>query len=105
MTVSSSLLNLIPVSQPTPAPDSAAKITASINISDIEDDLPRKNEEPLFENDFWNNIAQKIKQKIFDARIKKLENTPAEKRTSAQQAEYEANERSIGYNTDLDYMV
>ena len=104
MTVSPSLLNTIPLPSQNIQTTASSPSVASVNVSDVKDDLPR-HEEPLFENNFLNNFAQKIKQKIFEARIKKLENIPPEKRTVSQQAEIEANEKQIGYNTELDYMV
>lgn len=104
MTVSPSLLNTIPLPSQNIQTTASVPSVASVNVSDVKDDLPRY-EEPLFENNFLNNFAQKIKQKIFEARMKKLENIPPEKRTVSQQAEIEANEKQIGYNTELDYMV
>lgn len=103
MTVSNNLLNVVSVQKN----NNLKNITpvASVCIADVSEDSLFKEEEPLFSNKALNVLAEKIKQKLFDLRIKKLENIPPEKRTKIQEAEIEANQRQIGYNTDLDCMI
>ena len=97
MVVYASLLSKIPITEKNWQIKSNVPSVASVKISDIEEDRPFYDKEPLFKNNFLNKLATKIKNIYAQKRIEKLENIPEESRTPVQKAEIEANKQSLDY--------
>lgn len=88
MTVGTSLLSQIPI----PQKHSDIKVTtplASVKVGEIENDIPKQTTTPT------NSWLDKLKNKFIEYRMNKIANKSPEERTPNEQAEYEANQKSI----------
>ena len=88
MTTSTSLLSKIPIPQ---KPNDIIVTTplASVKVGDIEQDTPKAH---TTESTSW---WQKLKNKYIEYRMNKIANKSPEQRTANEQAEYEANQKSL----------
>ena len=91
MTAYASLLSQIPIPQKQWQTTTKAPIVASVKVGEI-DGLSKSEQ-----SDFGLSFLDKIKQKLVEKRLAKLESIPPEKRTAIQQAEIEANKKSLDY--------
>jgi len=86
MTVSRSLLAQIPLPKQEMKPTTPV---ASIKVGDVEAD------KSCVENNTSNNWLDRLKNKIIEYRMKKIAQKSPEERTPNEQAEYEANQKSM----------
>ena len=93
MTAYASLLSQIPMPQRQWQTVVKAPVVASVKVGDVGACTNSAN------TDSKTGFVEKIKQKLIEKRLASLESIPPEKRTLVQQAEIEANNKS------LDYMV
>lgn len=94
MAIESNLVSQIPLPSQNWQIKSNVPAVASVKVSDVEDDTP---DNTAVVQNKSNGFFEKIKAYFVAKRIKQLENIPAEKRTPAQQAEIEANQKSADY--------
>ena len=100
MVAGTSLISVMQKTSQNRQTQTATPVIASVKVGNIAGDnseTPKKS--------FFTRIIENLKTRLVQKRIAKLESIPPEKRTVSQQAEIEANEKQIVYNTELDYMV
>ncbi len=89
MTVNASLISQIPVTSATQQPSVNMPAVASVKVGDVvETHNGVVYEEPK-------GLVEKFKAWLVEYRMKKLEEKSPEKRTPSEQAEYEANQKSL----------
>ena len=91
MTAHASLLSQIPMPQAQWKTITQTPVVASVKVGDVGDTAKYE------KTDFQFGFIEKIKQKLIEKRLAKLENIPPERRTPVQQAEIEANKKSLDY--------
>ena len=95
MVSGTSLLSQIPISG---QKSEVQPPVASVNVGDVEiegsDSNPLNNNPSLFLSE-GNSFFQKLKNKFIQYRMNKIAQKSPEQRTPTEQAEYEANQRSL----------
>lgn len=97
MAVYASLLSSIPVPKQQWQTKSDIPVVASVKVADVDDSdsaAIQKKSSDSHTSLFGRYIAN-LKQKMLETRIKKLESIPEQSRTPVQQAELEANKKSL----------
>lgn len=92
MVSGASLLSTIPTTTQNWQTQSKTPIIASVRVGDVVGEEPKQDN-----RSFITKYIDKLKENMIQKRIKKLESIPPEKRTPAQQAEYDANKQSMNY--------
>lgn len=97
MPVYASLLSNVPVPEQNWHTKSNAPAIASIKVGEVCQSGPSQTN--VMQNDssktFFGKWINNLRQKLVQKRMQKLESIPEDKRTPAQQAEYEANQKSL----------
>lgn len=94
MAIESNPVSSIPVQSPIWQTKTNIPAVASVKVSEVENDGTQNVEMPLKK---INSLFDKIKAYFVAKRIKHLENIPEDKRTPAQRAELQANQKSADY--------
>lgn len=92
MAVYASLLSTIPLPSQNWQTQSTVPSVASIKVGDISNDCTQK---LPGEDSFSSGILSRLRNYFLQKRLQKLESIPPEKRTAVQQAEIEANKKSL----------
>lgn len=94
MPVYSSLLSTIPIPEKQWQTKSETPVIASVKVGNVETET-EKNAQTEANSSFLGKYIEKLKQKVLERRLKKLESIPEAQRTPAQKAEIEANNLSV----------